>query len=154
MEPKIDIRIQGLPHAAVEQDEDDRIPLIGSLVRPVKNHPNEDGLIAHRQNNRTYNAFSEEPKKMIHNMGNVECFELCEIFLKIQCSYSSKYWTEGLVYCTCGTCLIHTEYMRRLTKKKFDALTMPYFVIEKGTRHRVCYGRNEAQREYRQAKDC
>ena len=29
MEPNIDLRIQGIPHAAVEQEEDDRTRLIG-----------------------------------------------------------------------------------------------------------------------------
>ena len=46
-----------------------------------------------------------------------------------------------------------TEDTRRLTKEKFDALTIPYFVIKKGTRHGALCGKTEAQREYRQAKD-
>ena len=38
MEPQIDFRIQGISHAAVEREEDDRIRLIGRLVHQVKNH--------------------------------------------------------------------------------------------------------------------
>ena len=68
---------------------------------------------------------------MIHNMGNVECFELCGNSSKILCSYCFKCWTEGIVYFTCGTCLIPTEFARRLTEERFDALTIPYFVVRK-----------------------
>ena len=56
---------------AVEQEEDDRIRLIRRSVHLVKNHRNRDALIAELENNRTYNSFGEESKKMI-NMGNVE----------------------------------------------------------------------------------
>ena len=77
-EPKIDFRIQGIPHAAVEP-EDDRIRVIRRLVRQVKNNRNKDASIADLQNNCTHNRFSEESEKIIHNMENVECFELCEI---------------------------------------------------------------------------
>ena len=72
MEPKIDFRIQGISHAAVEQEEDDRIRLIGRLVHQVKNNPNKVALIADLQSNHPYNPFSEESKHMIHNLGNVE----------------------------------------------------------------------------------
>ena len=75
------------PNAA-EQEEDDRIRLIGRLVHQVKNHPNRDSLIAELKNNRTYNSFGEKSEKMI-NMGNVE-FELCEISSKIQGSVLLK----------------------------------------------------------------
>ena len=74
-EPKIGFRIQGIPHAAVGQDEDDRIRLIRMLVHQVKNLAHKDALIADMQKNRTYNPFSEESNKMFHNMVNVECFE-------------------------------------------------------------------------------
>ena len=84
-EPKIDFRIHGIPHAAVEQ-EDDRIREIRRRVRQVKNHPNKDALIAELQNNCTSYPFSEESNSMIHHMEKVECFELCEISPKTQCS--------------------------------------------------------------------
>ena len=76
MELKIDFRIQGASHAAVEEEEDNRTRLIKSLVHQVKNHPNKDALTADLQSNRSYILFSEESKQMIHTLGNVECFEL------------------------------------------------------------------------------
>ena len=68
MELKMHLTIQGIPHVAVEQDEDERIREIRRSVHQIKNHPNKGALIAELQNNRTYNPFSGESKNMIHNM--------------------------------------------------------------------------------------
>ena len=76
----------------------------------VKNHPNKDAVIVDLQSYRTYNPCSEESKQMFHNMGNVECFELCEISSTIRCSHCLRYWTGGIVLCTCGTCLMLKEW--------------------------------------------
>ena len=54
MEPKIDLRIQGTPHAAVEQEEDSRPRLIGRLVHAVMHHPNKDASIADLQSKHPY----------------------------------------------------------------------------------------------------
>ena len=47
----------------------------------------------------------------------VECFELCEISHQIQCLYCVTYWTEGIVYCACGTCLVPTDATRKLNRE-------------------------------------
>ena len=151
-ELKIDFRTKDIPHAAFEQ-EDERIRETRRLVHQVKNHSSNDALIEDLQKNCTNNSFSEESKKIIHNLGNVECFRMCEISSKTQCSNCSKFWAEGIVYCTCGTCLIPTPYPRRLTKKKFDASSR-FLLFYKGLRHGARCGKTEAQREYRQAMDC
>ena len=39
---KVDYRIQGVPHAAVEQEDEARKNLISKLVNYVKNHPNKE----------------------------------------------------------------------------------------------------------------
>ena len=48
--------------------------------------------------------------------------------------------------CTCGTCLvpnrIHTEFKRKLKRKRFDALTICLFVIEGGS-HGARHGKSE-----------
>ena len=93
-------------------------------MHQVKNHPNRDALIADLHNSHPYNPFSEASKQMV-NLGNVQCFESCEISSKSHCSYYVKYWTEGIVH------LIPTEYTRRLTKEKFDAPTIPDFLTKR-----------------------
>ena len=120
MEPQIDFRIQGISHATVEREEDNRTQLIGRLAQHVMYHPNKDALIADLQCNRPYHLLSEESKKMTH-----EFFELCEIFPKMQCPYCLKYWTEGIVCCTCGTYLVPTEFTRKLKKWKIRRIDNP-----------------------------
>ena len=151
VEPEIDFRIQGISYAAVEREEDDRIRLIRRLVYQVKNHPNKDALTADWQSERASYPFSEESKQMIHNLGNVDCFELSEISPQSQCPCCLKYGTGWIECCTCG---LSTEFTRKLTGKRFDALTIPDFVIRKRKRHGVCHGKTEEEREYRQAQDC
>ena len=77
-------------------------------------------------------------KKIIHNLGNVQYFERCEISSKTQCSDRSKYWADGAVYCTCGSCPIPTENTRLLQKRNAN----------RGAWH----GKTDDQREYHQAK--
>ena len=52
---KVDYRIQGIPHAAVKQEDDAQRQLISRLVYQIKNHPNKDALIADLQQNHPYN---------------------------------------------------------------------------------------------------
>ena len=63
-----------------------------------------------------------------------------------------KIWADGVVYCTCGTCLIPTDKTRLLTKEKFDFLSIPYFVKRKGSYRGARHCKNDDQREYHQAK--
>ena len=82
-EVDIDIRVSGLPHAVVKQAENFRVR---ELVKKIESHPHRQALQADLQQNNANNLFSEESKKMIKDMGNVELFELCETIPKVQCS--------------------------------------------------------------------
>ena len=124
------------------------------MVCQIKNHPNKNALIADLQQDQLYNPISEKTKEMIHDMGNVEYFETCGMSSKVQCNRCLKYWTIGIVHCTCGTCIIPTERTRRLIRERFDALSVPNFVIKKGPHHGARHCRSEAQREYCQAHQC
>ena len=141
-----------MSHAAVEREEHNRTRLIRRLVRQVMHHSHKDALIADLQSSRTYTPYSKESKQMIHTMGNVECFWLCEISPKVQCLYCLNCWIEGIVYCTCATCLFPTESTRKLNRERFDALTVLNFLIKKGGSHGARHGDSEAQREYNQGK--
>ena len=47
----------------------------GKSIHYASTAPNKDASTADLQSDRTHNLFSEESKQMIHNLGNVECFE-------------------------------------------------------------------------------
>ena len=79
----IDFRIPRLHHAVVKQAENFRVR---ELVKKIESHPHRQDLQADLQQSNACNPFSENSKKMIRDMGNVELFELCETIPKVQCS--------------------------------------------------------------------
>ena len=98
-EVDIDFRTPGLPHSVVKQADNYRVR---ELVKKIENHPHRQSLQRDLQQNKAYNPFSSTSKKMIQDMGNVELFELFETDPKTQCKECLSYWSEGIVYCTCG----------------------------------------------------
>ena len=98
-EVDIDFRILGLPHSVVKQAENSRVR---ELVKKIENHPHRQSLQRDLQQNKAFNPFSATSKKMIQDMGNVELFELFETDSKTQFKECFSYWSEGIVYCTCG----------------------------------------------------
>ena len=115
----IDFKVPGLSHAVVTEAEHFRAQ---ELVKKIENHPHRAALHADLQQNNVYNPFSKNSKAMISELGNVELFELCETFPKIQCSHCLLYWNQGIVYCTCGQCLVDSESRRKFNKLTLDAL--------------------------------
>ena len=94
--PKIDYRIQGLPHSVVEQEDNTRREVVNKLIHQIETHQDRDALKADLQQNQAYNPFTEKSKNMIHSMENVEFVEMCEICLKTQCSHCLTCWTTGI----------------------------------------------------------
>ena len=87
---------------------------------------------------------------MIRELGNVELFELCETFSKVQCSHRLLHWSQGIVYCICGQFLVDSESRRKFNKLRLDALSIPNYVIKKGRNH-ARNGKTEEQKEYHMA---
>ena len=109
----IDFRVPGLSHAVVKEAEHFRVQ---ELVKRIENHPHREALHADLQQINVYNPFSNNSKAMIRELGNEELFELCETVPKVQCSHCLLYWNQGIVYCTCGQCLIDSESRRKFNK--------------------------------------
>ena len=113
-EVDIDFRIPGLPHSVVKQAENYRVR---ELVTKIENRPHRHALHRDPQQNKTYNPFNTTTKKMIQDVGNVELFELFETDPKTQCKECLSYWSEGIVYCTCGQILKEIEANRGFIEK-------------------------------------
>ena len=122
-EHDIDFRAPGLSHAVVKEAE---------YVKKIENHPHREALQADLQQNNVYNPTSNNSKEMIRELGNVELFELCEIFPKVQCSHCLLYWNQGIVHCICRQFLVESESRRKFNKLRLDALSIPHYVIKKG----------------------
>ena len=144
-EHEIDFRVPGLTHAVVKEAEHLRCQ---ELVKRIEIHLHREAIHADLQQNNVYNPSSKNSKAMIRELGNVELFELCETFPKVQCSHCLLYWNHGIVYCTCGQCLIDSESRRKFNKLRMDALSITNYVIMKGPTHGVGHDKTEVQREY------
>ena len=78
---EVDFRVSGLPHAVVKQADNFRVR---ELVKKIESHPHQEALQADSQQNNVHNPFSDDSKAMVHEMRNVEFFELCETIPKVQ----------------------------------------------------------------------
>ena len=136
-EVDIDFRIPGLPHSVVKQADHYRVR---ELVKKIENHPHRQSLQRDLQQNEAYNPFSTTSKKMIQDVGNVELFELFETDPKTQCKECLSYWSEGIVYCTCGHLLKEIVANRGFIEYTLDLL-IPNYVIKKGRLHGHRYGK-------------
>ena len=147
-EHEIDFRVPGLSHAIVQEAEHLRVQ---ELVKKIENHPHREALQADLQQNNAYNSFSNNSKAMIRELGNVKLFELCETIPTAQCSHCLFYWNQGIVYCICGQCLIDSESTRKFNKLRLNALSIPNYVIKKGSNHWARHGKTKEQTEYHMA---
>ena len=144
-EVNIDSRTLGLPHSVVKQAENSRVR---ELVKKIENHPYRHALQLALQQNKAYNPFSATSKKMIKNVGNVELFELFETDPKTQCKECLSYWSEGIVYCTCGHLLKEIVANRGFIEHTQDLLSIPEYIIKKGRLHGHRYGNTPEKKEY------
>ena len=97
-EADMDFRIPGLPHSVVKHAQSTSVR---DLIQKIENHPDRC-LQQDLRQNKAYNPFSPESKKMIQDVGNIELCELLETEPKTQCTACLSYWNVGIVYCTCG----------------------------------------------------
>ena len=85
---------------------------------------------------------------MIQDVDNVELFELFETDPKTQCKACLSYWSEGIVYCTCGHLLKETVANRSFIVYTLDLLSIPEYVIKRGRPHGHRYGKLPENKEY------
>ena len=115
---------------------------VRELVKKIENHPDRHALHQDLRQNKACNPFSAESKRMIQDVGNVELFELFETDPKTQCKACLSYWSEGIVYCTCG----HLSKKKTVANRRFivytmDLISIPEYVIKKGRPHGHRYGK-------------
>ena len=135
-EVDIDFRTPGLPHS-VDSDVGNKLITIVFV-----------NLSRNLQQNKAYNPFSTTSKKMIQDVGNVELFVLFETEPKTQCKESLSYWSQGIVYCTCGHLLKESEANRGAIQCTLDLLSTQNYVIKKGRPHGHRYGKTAEQRDH------
>ena len=85
--------------------------------------------------------FSEESGRTNHELGNIELHELGQISRTVQCQSCLKHVPEGLIFCTCGTCLRPDEEQIPRIKARFEAMIVADYLA------RVNYSRGKRQSE-------
>ena len=151
--PEIDFRVQGVPYSTVEQQDTTRRNTVKNVIRQIKTHPHREEFKKDLQQKKVFSRFSEKSQDMLSSMANVEIFEMCEISPKTQCPFCLTYNTKRIVYCGCGYCLESTNTRWQVNKERFDILSIPHYVIHKGSfRGRRC-GTSDAQHLYHKANE-
>ena len=123
------------------------------LNQQLETHPNRDSLIEGLNKTEEFNLFSEKSKELITSVCNTAYFELYEISSEIQCPDCSLYWEVGIVYCTCGKCMLPSERNRQLNKARYDVLSIPDYVIEKNPTHGGRHGPTMRQHMHNKAHE-
>ena len=100
---EIDIRIQGLPHSAVQEQDHIRKEAVQKLIHQFETHPNKEALQADPKQNRAFNPFSEQSKEMIYSTGNMVYFGISEITPKLQCHSLLFEFYQALGYVVLGS---------------------------------------------------
>ena len=118
------------------------------LVKKIENHSHRQFRQRDLQQNKAYNPFSATSKKMIQDVGNVELFDLFETDPKTQCKECLSYWSEGIVYCTCGHLLKEIAANRGVIEYTLDLLSIPEYVIKKERPHGHRYVKTKEQRQH------
>ena len=83
------------------------------------------------------NVFSEESKRKLKEMGNIELYELGEPVRTTQCLICLKHSKEGTKNCGCGKCLMPSQEHEDTIRKRIDILAEPRYVKRgrQGQRH-------------------
>ena len=134
------------PPTVVKEAEHLRVQ---ELVKKIENHPHREALQADLHQNNVYKPIQQQFEGDDPRLGQCRVlFELCETIPKVQCSHCLLHWNQGIVYCTCGQCLIDSESRRKFNKLRLDALSIPNYVIKNGRSHGARHGKTKEQREY------
>ena len=129
-EVNMDFRIPGLPHSVVKQAESSRV---GELVKKIENHTDRHALQQDLQQNKAYNPFSATVKTDDSGRGQHRAVWIVrDRHLKTQCKACLSYWSEGIVYCTCGHLLKETVANRSFIMYTLDLLSIPEYVNQEG----------------------
>ena len=141
----MDFTIPGLPNSTVKQLHS---ASVRELIPKIENHPNRHALQRDLQQSQSFNPFSPESKRMIHEVGNIELCEFLDTEPKTQCKVCLSYWDIGIVYCTCG----HFLRKEREENQKFimytmDLLSIPDYFLKKGRPHGHRYGKKPGDKD-------
>ena len=105
-----------VPQTAVDQGED-RTRGIKRSAHIIIFRSKEKALIRDLQKTDTFNPFYEESKRVIHNLGNVDCLDLCEISSKTALPVQHLGQTESCIAPVSNTYREHEVMNKRQVRR-------------------------------------
>ena len=99
---KVDLRIEGVAHDVILKDEEP----MGKIQQVVENSRKGSYTKPLREDLRKPEnsmIFSEESSRIIHELGNIEVYEIGQMSNTTHCHSCFKHMSEGLAFCPCGT---------------------------------------------------
>ena len=97
--------------------------------------------------------FSEESRRTIHELGNIELYELGQISRTVQCHSWLKHIPEGLTFCSCGICLRPDEETIQRIKARFQAMIVLFHLARLNYSRGKKHGEAHWQRDHWKAMD-
>ena len=88
------------------------------------------------------------PKRWLKIWAQCRAIWIVETDPKTQCKECLLYWSQGIVYCTCGHLLKESEASRAAIQCTLDLVSIQNYVIKKGRPHCHRYGKTKEQRDY------
>ena len=115
------------------------------VMRSIVQHPNREALKADLKQNHAINHPASSRRKW---STACETWSTSRYARWLPRYSATTVWHTGrkalyIVHCTCGTCLRPTDTTRKLSKHRFDVLSIPSYVIKKGPSHGARYGNNK-----------
>ena len=98
---QVDLRVHGVPQDDFHKDEE-RVTEIRNLVDGVQDGYRDKSIIKDLKHQGVSNVFSEESKRKLKEMGNIELYELGESVRTTQCPTCLRHAKEGTI--NCGKC--------------------------------------------------
>ena len=74
-------------------------------------------------------TFSEDPRPIIYDTGNVELFELGNATATVQCQSCFKHVPEAMIFCECGYCLRPNKDVINKINAMFKTLFAAYHLL-------------------------
>ena len=95
-----------------------------------------------------YMKFSEESSRTIHELVNIETYDLGQISRTVQCHSCLKYILEGLTICSSGVCFRLDEETIHRIKARFQALIVPYYLARVNHSRGKKHGKAQWQQDH------
>ena len=89
---------------------------IGSCTKSIRNDLSRSNMI-----------FSDESRRAVYEMGNLEVIELRQTLATVRCPSCLKHVPEGVNMCPCGVWLRPNQSVKDRIRAAFAALKTPYY---------------------------